>query len=102
MPYKDPEKAREWHRLRHHRKKAEGLCTRCFKPRGEDGTEALCRKCQKSHRKITKTERERRKREGLCIDCGGKIEPWLIEEGTTTCQMCYDKRQISNFIRGPR
>ena len=94
---KRPENYRRNGRRYYYMRKALGMCTRCCKrPIDYTRSTTTCTQCLDQRRDYDHERRTRARAEGRCIDCGAQVEPWLREDGYSTCQNCYDKRTMSN------
>lgn len=79
---------------RYEYRKANGLCTKCGKPRGRCKSTVMCNECYQKHRRNksksywSKVEIPRKKRPeyGLCFICGEPYEP----NGFKVCDKCRE------------
>ncbi len=75
----------------------EGRCTDCGKPRGDDGTTRLCRKCADKRAKAKREHRQALLSEGICLDCGQR--PAVTK---AHCDPCRNQRKRGDLIRGAK
>ncbi len=62
-------------------------CHGCFVRPALPGKK-LCEKCVEKRAKIAVIDRQRRRKNGLCVLCGNPLTPWAKEVGERTCAFC--------------
>lgn len=71
-----------------------GLCGVCSEPRGEDGTQTLCRLCADKHKERWGAVRDARIAAGLCVRCGE--QPASVGQ---QCTECVERKRRYDRVR---